>query len=720
MIGDDLELLQKGTGYLGNKVTGAGFNQNPGFDSSNFDTFAFDNFEIDDDGLAVLAGLDTNISSLFTDLELGTRPEDINIDGAGFVDTYNSHAPEELVPGRVYDTLDMEVYTHASHDYEKDGNAPEIKYTSFTDTSASIVDFQYGDPTKSADDFEYLIVYKNAERVYNFTVNYESKEVILSSPLTATDILHIYAYGVTGEKLIGEYTYEGDGSTVAFVLSNIPTLTQQSLVFVDGVETAVTVGQQDNRTLITFTTAPENGAHIHVFTFNQATSRDAPSRIALQTQNMTAGTFTYSLDNTVNYAQPFSGNTVVEIDNVRLRPANSKYHTGDGSTTQFAISDTAGETTISNIGDIGVAVIQQSTNTTLNAIRNIDYTVSSGDAFVTMTTAPADGDTVIVYNSAAAEYTISGDGTEITINSGYSFSSSSVMRINTFANHDPLRIQTKVHVGQGTGSTTIIDEFDEVGFDSAGFDRSTVSGTVGTYSVDRTVANVNNFWVTVDGRRLHPGDYITNGNEIIMSNVTKATITGTSVVIITHISENQIQPSTGFRIFQDMNGNVEYLRMCKDATTEVNETINITDEKIFVKDVSVLPFVTPDSEFPGVVFIGSERITYREVSLEDNYITGLRRGTGGTQIYTRIVPGFLVVDGSRDQYLPATDTHTKTWYDLGSGTAADGLGLQQSSTVNANFLKDCEAQVPNYRLELNEKLYVADDYVEDDYVEELL
>ena len=84
-------------------------------------------------------------------------------------------------------------------------------------------------------------------------------------------------------------------------------------------------------------------------------------------------------------------------------------------TVQFAISDTAGETTISNISDIGVAIIQQSTNTTLNAVRNIDYTAQTGDAFITMLSAPADGDKVIVYNNADAEYTISGDGTEITI-----------------------------------------------------------------------------------------------------------------------------------------------------------------------------------------------------------------------------------------------------------------------------------------------------------------
>jgi hypothetical protein len=293
------------------------------------------------------------------------------------------------------------------------------------------------------------------------------------------------------------------------------------------------------------------------------------------------------------------------------------------------------------------------------------------------------------------------------------------MRVNTFANHDPLRIQTKVFKGQGTGSTTVIDEFDDVAFDSAGFDRSVVSGTVGTYDIDRTVTNVNNFWVTVDGVRLHPGDYITNGASIVMSNNIQATIGGASIVVITHISENAIKPSTGFRIFQDMNGNVEYLRMCKDATTEIAADVLLTDTKIYVNDASVLPQVSADSEYPGVVFIGGERVTYWEIDNTDNYITNLRRGTKGTAILNRIVPGFLVVDGSKDQYLPATDTHTKTWYDLGTGVAADGLGLQQSSTTNANFLKACEAQVPNYRAELNAAEYMVDGYVEDDYVERL-
>ena len=42
----------------------------------------------------------------------------------------------------------MEVYTHTSQDYEGDGNASLISYTSFTDTTGSIRTFKYGDRKK--------------------------------------------------------------------------------------------------------------------------------------------------------------------------------------------------------------------------------------------------------------------------------------------------------------------------------------------------------------------------------------------------------------------------------------------------------------------------------------------------------------------------------------------------------------------------------------------
>jgi len=58
--------------------------------------------------------IDTIITSTYLDGRLGTRPEDINLEGGAYVDTYNSHAPEELVPGRMYDCLDLRVFTNNS------------------------------------------------------------------------------------------------------------------------------------------------------------------------------------------------------------------------------------------------------------------------------------------------------------------------------------------------------------------------------------------------------------------------------------------------------------------------------------------------------------------------------------------------------------------------------------------------------------------------------
>jgi hypothetical protein len=58
--------------------------------------------------------LDSNIASFYKDTALGTRPEDINIVGGAYVDGYSSHAPEELIPGQLFDTLEMRVFTNTA------------------------------------------------------------------------------------------------------------------------------------------------------------------------------------------------------------------------------------------------------------------------------------------------------------------------------------------------------------------------------------------------------------------------------------------------------------------------------------------------------------------------------------------------------------------------------------------------------------------------------
>jgi hypothetical protein len=76
--------------------------------------------------------MDSTISSTYLDTSIGTRPEDINIDGGAYVDRFSSHAPEELVPGRMYDALDMKVFTKIT------GNTVVLGYRAFYNMNGNV------------------------------------------------------------------------------------------------------------------------------------------------------------------------------------------------------------------------------------------------------------------------------------------------------------------------------------------------------------------------------------------------------------------------------------------------------------------------------------------------------------------------------------------------------------------------------------------------------
>jgi len=109
---DSLEQLISGIRYPALPVTGPDYSLSPLFGRS-YDITAYDSVQFSVDGIALLSNsaFDTILQSQYTNQTLGTSPEDIVTDGGQYVDKYHSHAPEELVPGIVFDTLDMRVYT---------------------------------------------------------------------------------------------------------------------------------------------------------------------------------------------------------------------------------------------------------------------------------------------------------------------------------------------------------------------------------------------------------------------------------------------------------------------------------------------------------------------------------------------------------------------------------------------------------------------------------
>ena len=119
MPAKDLKQLISGIDYPGVQLSSPGFDYQPGFaGAANFDITLFDNIEYDEEGNPTLSEneVDSVIKSTYLDSMLGLRPEDINVDGGLYVDRYSSHAPEELIPGLMSDSLNLQLFTRIDND----------------------------------------------------------------------------------------------------------------------------------------------------------------------------------------------------------------------------------------------------------------------------------------------------------------------------------------------------------------------------------------------------------------------------------------------------------------------------------------------------------------------------------------------------------------------------------------------------------------------------
>jgi len=134
-LGKDYSLLQSGIEYPGVTVEGFAYNESGGFDIANFDINTFDPVFYDAEGTPSIPDelYDTKIQSLYTDTTLGSAAGDIIVDGHTYVSTYSSHAPEELVPGRIFDTLDLKVQTFST-------NAAQASYSNWISNTGFYLD----------------------------------------------------------------------------------------------------------------------------------------------------------------------------------------------------------------------------------------------------------------------------------------------------------------------------------------------------------------------------------------------------------------------------------------------------------------------------------------------------------------------------------------------------------------------------------------------------
>ena len=158
--------------------------------------------------------IDAVYASSFTDQYLGLRPTDINVDGGEFIGPYEGYAPEELVNGSEYDTLDFRVYTRPGADWTGQGHGFAIGsynylYDAVTNPVLSWknlvqhpVNIEVSNETTDSDltpDVDYIVDW--AQRTVT---------PIVGGGVTSGDVINIAAYEMGGGNQLFRGNYTGD------------------------------------------------------------------------------------------------------------------------------------------------------------------------------------------------------------------------------------------------------------------------------------------------------------------------------------------------------------------------------------------------------------------------------------------------------------------------------------------------------------------------------
>jgi hypothetical protein len=155
--------------------------------------------------------LDAQYESEFLDSYLGTQASDVIVDGGEFLGPYEAHAPEELVNGSEFDTLDMRVYTRPGADWQNDGHGFQVVSVRYTYDPAATNFYSWADVV----DFPVQVLVSNLTTGQDLNENIEyfvdwaNQYIVITSSVTPGDIININVYEVGGGSQLYRKTYTG-------------------------------------------------------------------------------------------------------------------------------------------------------------------------------------------------------------------------------------------------------------------------------------------------------------------------------------------------------------------------------------------------------------------------------------------------------------------------------------------------------------------------------
>jgi hypothetical protein len=563
----------------------------------------------------------------------GIRPEDINVEGDGFVTAMTSHAPEEVVTGQVIDTVDITVYHKIG-----DGSPVIETSTYFADGAQTIFSIGQRPGTKHS-----VIVKFNKQIVDDYTINYENNTIQTSTILAANTEVSIISLSQNGLNILDLDYFVGDGASTEFVSIARWNPAVTAFVTVDGVAADVVTFVTDSMYSvignigIRFATAPAANSIINYTVLGSTV--DSISKVDQQTIVYDGITDTYSLTNIPEFSNPVHNSVIVIENGLVLRPPDTVYFTVTGASRTFVLGEADYALNTIDLNAISVTVNGN------NIARSIAYQWFSVTNTLRLKRGVANvGDVVAVSINLNADYNVFASPTGYDIKFLNTHTVNSNISVITFANHDILNIERTNNYAESRSLLTL--ETPEY------YRFNQLAG--GRFKLRNSVTGSQYVWVTLNRQLLTPEiDYVleTNLSHIRLDH--SRVLLPTDIVEVIVFSNKPVQLPVGYKIFKDMLNSTTYSRLDDRVSTVLAEPLHHFNSQIIVEDGSGLQEPNAMLNKPGVIFINGERIEYLQKS--GSRLGQLRRGTKGTGAKLLHAAGTLIRDQGTTQLIPYKD-----------------------------------------------------------------
>ena len=570
----------------------------------------------------------------------GFNPEELIVDGDGFVTPTTSKGPEEQVPGQILDAVDIRVF----HRPEAGGS---VLTTNSYRADGNTVRFKFGILPQNK---EGLIVKINnvLQDQSLYTVDYKEKEVIFNTAPVVDSSVNVVSISANGQNLLEEGVITGDGSTSAYTTKTRYTSDLDYYITVDGIaEEAVLVesDDEDPKAQIVFGTPPRDQSTISYTIYSEVNSF---SKIETQEFTGDGSTKLFELTETPYSAIPNSHNVIVKQGNKILNPGFNQQFDVKLSQREYYL-----EIWQTPVGSFDSSDILVTLNGKELAIA-VEYNIRPANSSVILEPGIGkDGDILEVY---------------IITDGDYAFGSiQNINNQNTWVDSGKiLQLTTAPTEGEKITVYTF-NKHDSMGFERINYDiiarETLVLGSEdyiqfehiknGLIKLRYPAVEVQYVWLTVNGELKTPSvDYtLTQDKNYVRY---KESFTDDDVVeIIQFSATGEITPRFGFSQFKDILNRNIYKRLGDTASYKLAKPLRTFDKEIHLDDATNISAPDKNSKIPGILFINGERVEY--LIKQGNVLRQIQRGTLGTGVPKEHPVGTDVYNAGNMQTAPYAD-----------------------------------------------------------------